>query len=377
MFKDMANNRGRKVAVTMYAPGGTGFVNHYVDPNVFNLFRSGNWDVVVLQPGSGESAGASFPVNTTVTRGRVLLDSIYFYNSCAQVYLYEIPYGVPSASTYSTYFSVQARIRDSVTKMADSLRLQMIPAGECAKRYYGMHQNLLLHGSYNDIHPSLQGSYLVASAAYATIFQDTISGCTHYAGLHQDTAKKFFAIADTCVLNHKSWWRINTYNLNAAFTHTLQGSNTVAFSAWPSNYSSVSWNFGDNTTSSQLNPLHQYMQPGNYTVTLKAFNSKGCTDSSLVQINTMALSLSSAGTITKDLKVYPNPASETIALSGSGINDADYVIYDITGNKVLSGNLKLLEEINVTALDPGVYFLTVSLPNKSEKQTTFIRFCKK
>lgn len=377
VFKDMANIKGRKVAVTMYAPGGTGFVNHYTDPNVFSLFKAGNWDVIVLQPGSGESAGASFPVSTTIIRGKVLLDSIYFYNSCARVYLYEIPYGVPSATTYSTYFTVQARIRDSVTKMADSLKLQMIPAGECFKRYYGLHQNLLLHGAYNDIHPNANGSYLVASAAYVSIFQDTISGCTHYAGLPQDTAKKFFSIADTCVLNHKAWWRINTYNVNATFTHTLLGSNSVAFTALPSNYTSISWNFGDNTSSSQLTPVHQYAQPGTYTVTLKAFDNKGCADSLLQIINTTPLSLNALSVSDGELTVYPNPASSKVNVSGSGVDGSDYELYSATGSKVLTGNLKLTGAIDISALPTGIYFLKLVPEQKYENKTLpLIRFCK-
>jgi gliding motility-associated-like protein len=39
------------------------------------------------------------------------------------------------------------------------------------------------------------------------------------------------------------------------------------------------WNFGDNSTSSSANPLHQYLFPGNYEVKLYAINDVGCVDS--------------------------------------------------------------------------------------------------
>jgi len=38
-------------------------------------------------------------------------------------------------------------------------------------------------------------------------------------------------------------------------------------------YTNVSWNFGDGATSSQLNPSHTYRKEGNYTVSLKAWNT--------------------------------------------------------------------------------------------------------
>ncbi len=39
------------------------------------------------------------------------------------------------------------------------------------------------------------------------------------------------------------------------------------------------WRFGDNTTSSQINPQHQYFKVGNYGVSLFLKNNAGCTDS--------------------------------------------------------------------------------------------------
>lgn len=38
------------------------------------------------------------------------------------------------------------------------------------------------------------------------------------------------------------------------------------------------WDFGDGTTSSQKDPVHQYKQPGTYTITLKVTSLEGCVD---------------------------------------------------------------------------------------------------
>ncbi len=41
----------------------------------------------------------------------------------------------------------------------------------------------------------------------------------------------------------------------------------------------IYWNFGDKTTSTELNPEHTYTTPGNYKVTLKVTSKEGCSDS--------------------------------------------------------------------------------------------------
>jgi len=50
------------------------------------------------------------------------------------------------------------------------------------------------------------------------------------------------------------------------------------------------WNFGDNTTSSLQNPVHTYLAPGQYTVTLIGITALGCSD-----------------TISNIITVHPNP----------------------------------------------------------------------
>ncbi|HWB93580.1 MAG TPA: PKD domain-containing protein, partial [Puia sp.] len=42
--------------------------------------------------------------------------------------------------------------------------------------------------------------------------------------------------------------------------------------------SSWAWDFGDGNTSSQQNPVHNYTQPGYYTISLKVTNSSGCSN---------------------------------------------------------------------------------------------------
>lgn len=85
------------------------------------------------------------------------------------------------------------------------------------------------------------------------------SGCsdsvTHTVTVHPLPVAAFTMSADTvCALN------------NIIFTNTSTG------------ISVYSWNFGDNTTSTTANPVHNYSSAGNYTVTLIATTAFGCRD---------------------------------------------------------------------------------------------------
>jgi PKD repeat protein len=358
LFESMAEDQGHPVEVSMYAPGGTGFVNHYVDPNVHTLLNSTVWDIVVLQPGSGESAGASYPVATTIQRGNIILDSIYAHSPCAKVYLYQIPYGVVSASDYANYFTIQDLIINNLHQMADALELQLIPAGASARTYYGTYENIYLHNTYNDIHPSLAGSFLTAATAYSSIFQDSITDCNFISTLPQDSAQHFFAIAENTVMNHFPEWNINTYNLHASFTENTNG-NTVQFTNLSSGYSSSLWNFGDGTNEVMNSPQHTYASNGTYEIYLSIFDANGCSDStsSIIQLSSLGLS---EDVKNKSVIVYPNPANDYIQLASDQV--IDFITLHDNNGKTLYSTTET--SFSIKELPAGSYYLEITINGK-------------
>lgn len=363
LFESMAEDQGHPVEVSMYAPGGTGFVNHYVDPNVHTLLSSTVWDIVVLQPGSGESAGASYPVATTIQRGNIILDSIYAHSPCAKVYLYQIPYGVVSASDYTNYFTVQDLIINNLHQMADALEVQLIPAGASARAYYGTYENIYLHNTYNDIHPSLAGSFLTAATAYSSIFQDSITDCNFFSTLPQDSAQNLYTIAENTVMNHFSEWNINTYNLHASFSENSNG-NAVQFTNLSSGNTSSLWDFGDGTNDLTNSPQHTYTSNGTYEIQLTVFDANGCSDStsSTIQLSSLGLSESLKN---GSIIVYPNPANEYIQLNSEEQIDTITLI-DNTG-KILYSTTET--SFIIKELPVGSYFLEISINGKKTLQS--------
>ncbi|UUC45342.1 T9SS type A sorting domain-containing protein [Flavobacterium cerinum] len=352
IFRDIANNKGKNVATQMHAPGGTGFINHVTNPQVYNLFKSKEWHAVILQPGTGESAGVTSSVNTTAQRGQILIDSIRKYSPCAKIMLYEIPYGVPAATDYATYFVLQTQIRDSITKMADLLHIPFVPAGESARMHYNTQQDLLLHSTYNDVHPNLNGSYLVASTMYASLFQEPVTGTTSFNGIPQATATYFHSIADEIVLPNKANWRINTYNLHADFDYQITDT-TVTFTNTATNFTTLEWDFGDGNTANILNPVHTFANNGQKTVRLKVMRDN-CSEIIEKQIDLNSLVLTDF--FRSQITLYPNPAKSQLNITGkvaTGIR-----IFNSIGQKVYSNTTRQLQhEVNLSGFTNGVYFL--------------------
>lgn len=375
LFESISNEKGKNVNVQMYAPGGTGFVNHVVDPNVYNLFKNNVWDMVILQPGSGESAGVSWPAITTAQRGVQMMDSIKKYSPCAKILLYEIPYGVPSTTTYSTYFQVQTQIKDTLSAIADIMQIPFVAAGECARQHYTTQQDLLLHSSYNDIHPNLNGSYLVACAMFCTIFQESVSGVNFNGGVSVSNATYFQGIADNIILTNKSQWRINTYNLHSEFSNSTLGGGIIDFTSLSTNYTSLLWDFGDGTTSATVNPQHHYLTSGNKIVTLSAI-ANGCTDTFSKTINIIALGLNEVNQVS-NLIVYPNPVTTILNVKKDLPNNATYKIVSITGQEMQTGIIGNAEkQVSVSTLSDGIYFLLLFDKNISLGQQKFMKIAK-
>ena len=84
-----------------------------------------------------------------------------------------------------------------------------------------------------------------------------------------------FAVAVSCSKDEE------TPDVISSFTFTVDAANfkMIHFTNASQDFSTLSWNFGDNTAlSNELNPVHTYAAVGTYTVTLTATGTNGSTD---------------------------------------------------------------------------------------------------
>ena len=373
-FADIAKSHGDTVDITVYAPGGTGFANHLVDPTVYNHFMAGDWDYVILQPGSNESPGFSYPISTTMQRARILKDSIKKYSPCAKVLFYEISYGVwgtTPANVY-TYDTTMFRIRRNIQLLADSTKSFLAPAGECIKTIWDRNPSDLLWGSAGNIHPNNKGSYIIACSFYASIFQKPSFGTTENGTLSPQTAIRYQQLVDSLVLDSLAEWRINTYSQKTDFNFTINAT-TVNFNSLSANVDSINWDFGNGNSSNLTNPTHTYSQAGDYEVILTSYNY-GCTQTVKKHINIIISSLNS-NNIESDIINYPNPFNEYIIVENISSNINNIEVYNVIGQNIsddisfkVQGN-KIL--INTTNLDRGMYFIKIGNVVKKVIKNTY------
>lgn len=210
LFRNIAEAKGRELNVELFTKGGIGLAQHVVDAEVFQIIASRQWDKVVLQPGTSESVGLSLSTDSVASLVRQLIDSIKIGNVDAKVVIYEISNGIASngngAGNYDHYFYTQGIIKDSVTNIARLAGVPFAPVGECFREHYAAHHDLMLHNSFNDVHPNLKGSYLAACAIYETLYEEYVVPCDFYSSLIEEDALYLQAITDLVVLPRKEEW---------------------------------------------------------------------------------------------------------------------------------------------------------------------------
>jgi PKD repeat protein len=134
-----------------------------------------------------------------------------------------------------------------------------------------------------------------------------------------------------------------------------------------SNASSFSWDFGDGNTSTDLQPVNVYANPGLYTVTLTTSN--GCGSSSVTKVINIGVS-SIANKEASQIIAYPNPNSGILNLESDIFKDGNSMIsiIDIRGVEVYkreinSGNKEV--QLNIEHLKAGIFILKITNSNSN------------
>jgi len=164
----------------------------------------------------------------------------------------------------------------------------------------------------------------------------------------------------TC-LSDTLWFTVyQRPELVADFDYTIQNSSEVSFVNTSTNYSFVTWDFGDGSTSQVVNPNHSYDANGSYLVTLNLSDDFGCTNSTSQTINIEGLGIEVLDV--NFVNIYPNPFSNIFQISNGGNERLLIEIIDLNGKVMLTS--KAIEKgeilrIDVTNWSTGNYFVNV------------------
>ncbi|MDJ1473731.1 PKD domain-containing protein [Xanthocytophaga flava] len=144
-----------------------------------------------------------------------------------------------------------------------------------------------------------------------------------------------------------------------SFTYTTSATNPliVSFINRSINANEYRWNFGDNTESSETNPIHMYANAGIYKVTLTSRHQNGCesTISESIPLNIYT---------SNNLTIFPNPITKDqisntkIGFSLSDKQSVYFEIYSTTGNliqKAIETNTQInFNTFTLTDVFPGI-----------------------
>jgi hypothetical protein len=206
MFRELAASNGLSPEIKASTPGGVTLKQHLEFPATLKLIDEGDWDFVVLQGQSQESALAEISVHmrTNFLQGAAgLYERIKTNSPQAKVLLYETwarhaDYWKDPKSDTSVGDSpaqMQARIRRWYQAAAAQRKDFMIaPVGDAWELNYQSPAPLRLHGDDNS-HPQVQGSYLAALVIYATLYQPPKLAVTYRGDLPEAEARQLQQLA--------------------------------------------------------------------------------------------------------------------------------------------------------------------------------------
>ena len=108
-------------------------------------------------------------------------------------------------------------------------------------------------------------------------------------------------------------------DFSASNTTVCQSSGVVQFTNNSSSYDSCVWDFGDGSTSNQINPVHIYNLPGQFSVTLVAYDRFNNCSNSITKTQFVTVNPIPVATVSVDDSVTCN-VTQVFQFSGSGTN---------------------------------------------------------
>lgn len=354
LVQNLAMASGRQMLQDSYTPGGRTLQQHSSDPTVLAKIKAQKWDFVVLQD---QSQLPSFPdqqVEVSVyPYAKILVDSIRSNFACTVPLFYDT-WGRQNGDSQwvgiNTFEKMNFRLYNAYTHMADVNEGMLSPVGMAFLHIKNDTNSPIAFGDLyqsDESHPTIKASYLAACIFNNLIYSTTSVGNTFIpnsvlasdAAYLQAVADHVTYEVDSIKVDHRPLSKND-------FSYLLNGSE-VSFNAQVTNGNLVAWLFGDDSTSTDLNPTHIYANSGTYTVSM--ITKDACyqdTISYMISLNTTSIN---SLTASKGIIIYPNPSMNgKIKVENGGI---PYKIYSLRGEEVFSGKEEQIK------LDSGYYIL--------------------
>ncbi|MEN9913340.1 MAG: hypothetical protein RL528_50, partial [Bacteroidota bacterium] len=145
----------------------------------------------------------------------------------------------------------------------------------------------------------------------------------------------------------------------ASFTSTLLPALNISFTSTSTNATNYLWDFGDGTISAIENPIHEYLIPGTYLVTLITTTSEGCSDTIINEIQVYGMD--GLNELSSNYIIYPNPTNGIFVIKNINQLNGKISLSTSSGTIILKQDLTNIEtQVDLTNFDFGIYFIHIT-----------------
>lgn len=364
----IANDKVLNIDFNM--PGGYTVAQHVTNSTTINKISQGNWDYVVIQEQSQIPTIDFYRYNSMYPALADLKNLVEQYNPCAKLITYMTwgrRFGGQQCDGSNTHCSpvftdfnhMQDSLTSAYTQISNSLKIQCAPVGVAWQTILN-DTNLILHTTDNS-HPNLDGSYVAALTIYSSIWKEPSLGNSFTAGLSQSLAEYYQQNTDKTVFHFAPNWNLHINTPIADFGYVVNGAQVQFSDSSIANNGSVLshfWQFGDGASSTLVNPSHNYVLDGTYTVNLTVSN---CNFTDTVSRTITVNSVGIQSVELNNVVFSPNPTQNLVSISGlEAYNNKTILLYNAFGVLIYSSLINSsAQEINLSSYPKGIYFLTV------------------
>lgn len=377
LTQSIATSKGKVLTIDAHHPGGNTLGNHLNNATVIAKIGQATRGYVVLQEQSQIPVIPFYRDNSMYPAARGL-DSLIRAQDCVQPVFYMTwgrEFGGQQCDNNQTHCSpnftdfehMQDSLETAYLRIANELNATVSPVGIAWKLALDAYPTLDLWTADNS-HPTIHGSYLAACTMFATFFLESPVGASFPSGITSQQAQTLQQAAADAVLPDLLTWNADTtfWHIDANFSSTSSFL-THNFTNLSVGQDSVVWDFGDGSTSNDLNPVHTFPAEGKYQVCLTVFGPCG-QDSICDSVTTQEpLSMGQEISWKQSISVFPNPANSRLYLSlGSRVSGPlELELMDLGGKTVwkaaMPGNTASQDHPgwDISMLAKGTYLLRV------------------
>ncbi len=278
LFEKMAKFKGIHIEVTMSAKSNHTFKMHSERKDLFRDIKKHKWDYVILQGFSRELMHDEKTIDSaSIPYFQQILDSIYQNNPCTNVLLY-MTWGYENGYKYredvNTYIKMSDKIKEGYLYLSKRFNLPVVPVGDVYRMIRERDPSISLYRE-DHMHPTIYGSFTIASSFYAAIFDKNPYGSYMPKEVSKEKAKLIQNTVYEYIHNHREEFLLNRNVLHIDYQTSGKRRYVLRGKANYPEATNIIWDFGDGKTFKGHTAYHVYRKPKVYHVTITIIDNCG------------------------------------------------------------------------------------------------------